>query len=199
MTNADIIHTVVSETDDGVDTAFAVALERTMKFEGGWSNDPDDNGGKTKFGITEATWNLYNYPNTPPRTIEQLTIPLAVNVYRRLYWSAANLESLSYILPTRLTNDIFDACVNHGTFRGCLLLQRAYNFIRRSHLPELREDGIIGGATLDALAAFLKLSDYENALLGAFRGERYTFYVNITKHNISQMKFIRSWMKRLVD
>jgi lysozyme family protein len=33
---------------------FKQAFEKTLKFEGGYANDPDDHGGKTMYGITEA-------------------------------------------------------------------------------------------------------------------------------------------------
>lgn len=85
---------------------FDEACDLVLTFEGGYSNDPRDPGGETKFGISKRA-----YPNVD---IASLTVADAREIYRRDYWLPVIAETQDSVL--RLL--AFDAAVNHGVARA---------------------------------------------------------------------------------
>ncbi|ETZ07377.1 hypothetical protein P618_200441 [Holospora obtusa F1] len=49
-----------------------------LAHEGGYSDDPDDDGGETKFGISKRS-----YPHVD---VDALTVEQAKNIYKRDFW-----------------------------------------------------------------------------------------------------------------
>jgi lysozyme family protein len=92
---------------------FAGAWLKTIVFEGGYSNDPDDNGGETNFGISKAAY--------PHLDIKRLTAEQAKEIYRRDYWDKINGDAIP---DQRIAEMLFDAAVNHGV-AGCKKLEQA--------------------------------------------------------------------------
>ena len=175
---------------------FYQAIERTMAFEGGWSDDPDDRGGQTTYGITEGTWKSFRdrgvWKGAPlPIDVAQITREHAIWVYLHFYWDSIRLGDLqSGIIASR----VFDCGVNCGTGRAVKLLQQAHNAIVPDGWGELKTDGIMGSITLRAVN---RLSDkYEQALLGAFNAMRFNYYATIIQNTASQRKFVRGWASR---
>lgn len=82
--------------------AFEKAVERVLKTEGGYVNDPDDSGGETKYGISQAAY--------PSLDIKKLTQDDARAIYREDYWNAIKADQL----PEDIREAAFDAAVNHG-------------------------------------------------------------------------------------
>ena len=63
---------------------FLVAMKFIYKWEGHYSNDPDDPGGETKYGISKRA-----YPN---EDIKNLTRERAEVLYKRDYWDKLDLD-----------------------------------------------------------------------------------------------------------
>lgn len=82
--------------------SFESALDFVFRWEGGLSNDKDDRGGLTKYGIS-----LKAYPDLD---IRSLTLEQAKDIYLHDYWLAAGCNNM--IWPTSLI--IFDLAVNSG-------------------------------------------------------------------------------------
>lgn len=87
----------------------------TAKWEGGWSDHPEDRGGKTMFGVTQPTFDGWNdmrgYPRRPVATITRAE---ALQLFFDDYWTAARCEGLA--LGVDLAT--YDAAVNSGVSRG---------------------------------------------------------------------------------
>src|ERR1700730_15046728 len=81
---------------------FRVSLQFTLKWEGGYVNDPADPGGETKWGISKRA-----YPNLD---IANLTPDQASDIYARDYCLAAGCDPL----PLPYCTVVFDSAVNHG-------------------------------------------------------------------------------------
>lgn len=90
---------------------FSRAVEFVLDEEGGYSNDPQDPGGETKFGISKRA-----YPNLD---IANLTRDQAIAIYQRDYWDRLPT------LPGRLQFLVFDFAVNAGIRRAVQTLQSA--------------------------------------------------------------------------
>lgn len=84
---------------------FKAALKFTLKWEGGYVNDPKDPGGETKWGISKRA-----YPNLD---IANLTPQQAADIYARDYWDASGCDLFTY--PTNVV--VFDSAVNCGVLR----------------------------------------------------------------------------------
>ena len=85
---------------------FKEALQFTLKWEGGYSNDPNDPGGETNFGISKRSY--------PELDISKLTIKQAEDIYYQNYWLKAGCEKL----PFPLSICVFDTAVNMGRKRA---------------------------------------------------------------------------------
>lgn len=147
---------------------FSNYIEHILNAEGGYVNDPLDNGGETNFGISKRA-----YPNLD---IKNLTIEQAKDIYHRDYWLKAKCDRL----PNELQAIHFDSAVNHGVSRAVKLLQKA--------IGTVKVDGIIG---------FQTIMNSPKATLGKYTSERALFYAKIVARNPRQLKYLKGWMIRL--
>lgn len=81
---------------------FDKAFEYILNWEGGYSNDPNDPGGETKYGISKRAF--------PDEDIKNLTKERAKEIYEEKYWKAAFCDKLSFGLALMK----FDCAVNQG-------------------------------------------------------------------------------------
>jgi len=109
--------------------SFEQAVALVLKHEGGYSNDPRDPGGETRFGISKRAY--------PDVDILRLTEDEAKAIYRRDYWDKLRPDEL----PQELAICVFDAAVNMGRDKAIRLLQRACG---------VAQDGVMGGNTIAA-------------------------------------------------
>lgn len=79
---------------------FQEAIPFILKWEGGYINDKSDPGGETNYGITKSSY--------PTVDIRNLTVAGAMEIYKRDYWDAHNLDSV----PTPMCVALFDSYVN---------------------------------------------------------------------------------------
>jgi hypothetical protein len=79
---------------------FDKAFEFTVGLEGGYSNDPNDPGGETKYGISKR----FN----PEVDVKNLTLEQAKDIYRRKYWLPAGCDEAQFPMDICL----FDSNVN---------------------------------------------------------------------------------------
>ncbi len=141
-------------------------------IEGFYSNDPDDPGGETKYGISKRQY--------PHLDIKNLTPERAKSIYLSDYWFKFKCNE---IVNQTLAVKLFLAVVNINANRAIKLLQRACNNLG----AELVLDGVIGSKTIGWINGFR----YQKALISAFEGETYMHYVNQNK-----VKFIAGWLNR---
>lgn len=177
--------------------AFNLALLRTKEFEGGWSNDHDDRGGETKYGVTQATWEAwlrnpasYKFGKLP-ESVSDISWNMAVPLYHALYWDTCRCSEL---LDETLASRVFDFAVNSGTGRAVKALQQAYNRIKPEEWNELKEDGVIGPITTQAINR--ASGKYGDALLASYNYSRARYFESIVQNRPSQRKFIRGWFQR---
>jgi hypothetical protein len=66
---------------------FPVLVERLRREEGGWSDHPKDNGGRTMFGVTEANYHDWlKDKGLPQEPVARLKWARAKDFYRERYW-----------------------------------------------------------------------------------------------------------------
>lgn len=168
---------------------FRDALTFTLPWEGGYVDDPDDRGGATNRGVTQATYDAWRHENgkarRPVRKIEDAEVE---EIYRTRYWHAARCDDVAARAP-RLAAAHFDSAVNHGPARAAMFLQRAVG---------AAADGKIGPATLAALDAALHAGG-DRAVVARYLAARRAFYEAIVARDSTQKKFLKGWMRRVEE
>jgi lysozyme family protein len=106
---------------------FDNAFAHIIGVEGGYSNNPADPGGETKYGICKRSY--------PGEDIKNMTLDRAKMIYRRDYWDKVKGDEL----PTPLDSFVFDSAVNQGVEPAIRMLQRTLG---------VAQDGIIGMDTM---------------------------------------------------
>lgn len=142
---------------------FEQAFENVVGHEGGFQDDPRDDGnwtgGKqglgelkgTKFGISAASY--------PTLDIRNLTVADARAIYLRDFWKPLRADEL----PAMLREFVFDFAVNSGVGAAAMALQTAAGALR---------DGSVGPRTIEAVRrhpprAVLRLVFVERAMVFA--------------------------------
>lgn len=103
-----------------------MAVNLTLEKEGILSDNKDDAGGLTKYGISQAAY--------PGLDIANLSKEDAIKIYKRDYWDKAQCLELPYPLDVM----VFDTAVNHGVIKAVKILQESLG---------LKADGIVGQQT----------------------------------------------------
>jgi lysozyme family protein len=99
---------------------FARALDFVFAREGGYSADPADPGGATKYGISAKSH--------PDLDIRNLTVKQAGEIYRSQYWEPNWCDQMPFWAGLA----VFDTAVNMGRHHAIVCLQKAAG---------LRDDG----------------------------------------------------------
>ncbi len=94
---------------------FERCLAVTLKWEGGYSNHPDDPGGPTMRGVIQREYDAWRRKQgKQPRPVRQIGEDELQAIYRREYWDAVKCDSL----PAGMDLSVFDAAVNSGVTRA---------------------------------------------------------------------------------
>jgi lysozyme family protein len=113
--------------------AFARALDFVLAREGGYSNDVNDKGGETKYGISRKSF--------PDLDIKNLTIAKAAEIYRKDYWELNWCDQMPFWAGLAT----FDTAVNMGRHHAVVCLQKTAN---------LRDDGKLSAELLRTIKHF---------------------------------------------
>jgi lysozyme family protein len=155
---------------------FDPAFKFMLPHEGGYNFTAGDQGGKTKFGISQAT-----YPNVD---IEKLTLDEAKHIYDRDYWIPFYL---SEIVSQALANKIFDMSVNMRPRSWASIVQEACCDCGVNVVV----DGVWGPLTRTAVN-----SCNAEDLIAALKLRQEQHYRRLVAHDPTQEKFLKGWLNR---
>ena len=158
--------------------AFARAVERVLAAEGGYSHNPADPGGETRFGISKR-----EYPHID---ISTLTREAAIAIYFRDWWQRGCYSDL----PGPIGAKLFDLAVNIGPQPAAHCLQRALRACGR----RVDEDGLIGAQTRAAAPAANQM-----ALMAALRAVPAGYYRTLAANERARSghcEFLEGWLNR---
>ena len=178
------------------------SLRALYDVEGIYSNDPDDSGGETIFGIARKHWpKLYLWHFVDSITGMKLSpmerdkafkndgalITEVANFYRREFWDMYSLD----LFTQRLADEIFEQSVNLGTGRCTRNIQTALNILNKSGTlwEDVKIDGNFGATTLRVLRQAVKTD--ERYIIGCLNLLQGTHYLALNNE-----KYIRGWIKR---
>lgn len=170
---------------------FQVALARTLGFEGEYSNDRNDSGGETAWGITKAEARKHGYTgdmrNFPKRN--------AIAIYESDYWNLGHCEIFQFRNP-ELAYEMFDTGVNMGVRTAMKMLQRSMNSMNRNEksFKNLSVDGRYGKKTQKAYDN-LVLDGYSYLLVKMVNCLQGARYIELTENNEKLEDFTRGWFR----
>lgn len=154
-------------------SVFDAIFDILIGEEGGYTNDPNDPGGETNWGIDKKSH--------PDIDIKNLTKDGAKTIYINSYW----LPSCSDKFPSVLAMMVFDAAVNNGVERAKEWLQTSLG---------VTADGKIGPMTIAALqAAIANPNIGVNGVSSEFLARRIDFMAGLS----TWQYFGLGWSRRL--
>lgn len=156
--------------------AFDNAVRQVIAREGGskLTNDPNDRGGLTKYGISKRAY--------PDLDIQNLTETQAIGIYKRDYWDALKLDDVRDPL---IAAAIFDTAVNMGATTAARLAQS---------LAGAPVDGKIGPVSIAGINRSEPM-----IFLPMFVIARIERYSDICSRDPSQKKFLHGWIRRALE
>lgn len=170
---------------------FDTAIKTILAHEGGYVNDPVDNGGETNFGISMrflksqgVTAKELGLQNLDPGCLKSLTADKAKEIYRKYFWDSNGFDAVKDVT---VATKLFDAAVNMGGKQAAKLAQRAANDCGY----RLDVDGQLGTKSFAAI----NLCD-PATYIRKYAKQMEDFYNAIIAKNPAQIKFKKGWMKR---
>ena len=150
---------------------FIIQQETGGDPNGGYTNDPDDPGGETKWGISKKTF--------PTLIIADTTKEEAQSIYYDIYWRNIDIDGI----PDEIKMMLCDMGVNCGVETAKKYLQKAVG---------VEVDGVIGPKTIEALNRYgFPCIVY---LYGAWRR---IYYLTIISKNTTLNKYTNGWFSRV--
>jgi lysozyme family protein len=156
---------------------FNESVDTLLDIEKGYSNDPDDPGGETNFGITKRSY--------PYLSIKNLTKENAKKIYLDDFWKYYRLYEIE---NSETATILLIMLVNMSPVNAIKILQKA--LLNYGVIIEI--DGILGHKTIDSLNTLKSSSLFKNY----FTFELIQYYSKIVEDKKSSMKFYRGWIKR---
>jgi len=152
-------------------SSFEDAFQWILEAEGPDTNDPDDPGGLTRFGIAQK--------RHPEVDVATLTEEDAKRIYREQYWDQIHGDEL----PPVLALVVFDGAVVQGVGRSIFCLQEALG---------VETDGLVGPKTV--AAAF----EQGLGVLTKFLSLRAHAYMDLVIRKPVMLKYLKGWIGRLI-
>lgn len=163
--------------------SFTPALTNTEKWEGGYSNNPNDSGGETYRGISRHSfpswsgWAIIDATSNKNDLNSNASLQVLVgDFYHSTFWKYGAINNQA------VANKLFDCAVNVGTVHSTKIAQQVCN---------IPMDGLIGPNTISAINQ--KASD---AFLSAFDSAAEAYHKAIAADNPRDAAFLAGWLRR---
>ena len=168
-------------------------VDDIIEVEGGYVDHPNDKGGPTKYGITQAVAREWDYYGD----MQDLSEDFARTVYLSTYIYKPNFNLVAEVDP-QIGEYLIDYGVNCGPYKASKELQRSLNLYNKQELwyGDLYCDGKIGPKTIASLKEFIDKRGLagRRVLAETLKCLRGYNYINIAEKDSSQEDFIFGWM-----
>jgi len=170
-------------------SSFDFALPVILAHEGGWSDNPRDPGGATKYGISLRFLRAQGIDldmdgDVDADDVRALSPQHAAALYRARFWDA---EGYGRIVDQQVATKVCDMSVNMGPRRAHRLCQRALNECGE----RLEVDGVLGPDTVDAVNR-----TEARELLLELCAEQTAYYTTLAEVKPALAVFLVGWTRR---
>jgi lysozyme family protein len=166
-------------------TDFQLALEFSMRWEGGFVHHPNDPGGRTNKGITQLVYDEYRYRNNyAPQSVARMTDEECRQIYREFYWD--KVEKLLDPHWKHLRVVFFDTYVQFGEWGAIKLWQKSLG---------IKVDGIWGPITTGTTRTRVAIKGSLRSALDLV-AERIRYRGIRVNENRTQIVFLNGWLNR---
>lgn len=149
------------------------------KWEGGYSDNPNDRGGATNSGVTLAVYQSVYGKSKTKNDLKKMTSDQWNYIFTKLYWNKWKADEIK-------NQSIANILVDWVWMSG-------YGTIKKiQSLFGLTADGIVGNKTI----SYINSQDQEE-VFNKIWNRRKQFYESLVKNNPSQKVFLKGWMNRL--
>lgn len=165
-------------------------IEQTLQIEGkSFSDNKNDKGGATKYGITEATARANGYMGD----MKDLPLELAYEIYAKEYYFSKHIDKIT---NDEIAFELFDSGVNFGTETAVKLAQRAFNTLNfnQKYGKDLEVDGDLGPLSIATINGF---KDGERLFL-MMNMVQASGYINIAERDATQREWVWGWINQRV-
>ena len=164
---------------------YKVHIPFLEKWEGGWSNDPDDSGGATMKGVTLRTYTAYRKKKglLPPTEDELRNISKeeGLDIYKTMYWDTIKGDAFQ-------SQSVANIMVDWFWMSGVIAIKRLQLIVGT------KQDGIVGQKTLAAVHA-----KNQKELFTQLKNARHNHFISIVTKSPEKRKFLKGWFNRLND
>lgn len=195
---------------------FELLLEKIILREGVYSNDPDDRGGETVYGIARnrhPEWEGWSVIDEKKQSFGFPELLYNLNelyykvydFYKQEFWDKLKLDEFNHLM---LQEELFDTAVNQGAGKAVTYLQIALNLLNngQKHYPDISIDGNIGQRTIGAFNAYMNTSNMKSrsvdvnikTLVKVINGLQFMTYKEICESNPSQEVFFYGWVNNRI-
>lgn len=162
-----------------------------LKWEGGFSNHPNDPGGATNMGVTLGTWRSQGYDKDGDGDIDvhdlkKITKDDATKILKNNYWNRWFADQIS---NQAIANTLVDWVWLSGA-NGVKIPQK---------LLGVKADGIVGYQTIHALNQTINTPEKTKKFLEQLYKARYQFIEDIIRNNFRLATFRKGWTNRMKD
>ena len=172
-------------------------IDGVIGREGAYSNNPNDTGGETMWGITARVARANGYTG-PMRDMPR---EAAKNIYFGQYVHAPGFAAIMPLSPA-IAEELVDTGVNMGPGVASLFLQQALNGLNsQGHdYADIKEDADVGPGTISALKAFLakRGKEGEAVLLKALNCLQGARYIELARGRAANEAFLYGWLRTRV-
>jgi lysozyme family protein len=172
-------------------------IEQTIGREGRYSDNRDDPGGATMWGITAVVARRHGYAGD----MRDLPRETAVAIYRQEYAIDPGFSAVAEI-DGPVGFELFDTGVNMGPARPALWFQEWLNaFNNQARLyPDIVEDGRIGQNTLATFRRYLATrgADASKVMVAALNCDQGERYKELARARSTNETFVYGWLRQRV-
>jgi lysozyme family protein len=158
---------------------FDRCLIELLKHEGGYSNHPQDKGGRTNLGVTQRVYEAWIGHPVSEQIMRSLTPQHVRALYKANYWDAVKGDDL----PAGVDMCVFDFAVNAGVNRASRYLQM---------MTGATADGQVGPNTLRQLQQYVLTHDLQHAV-DRYQDLREAYYRKLKTFPT----FGKGWLRRV--
>lgn len=177
---------------------YSTIINKIIAVEKGYVNDPNDRGGPTNFGITQAVAQANGFTGD----MRDMPRAFAEKIYAQRYIIAPKFDKVADI-NLAVADELIDTGVNMGPTTAAMMLQRWLNALNAqgSKYPDQFIDGQLGPVSLDCLNKFLawRGKDGEKVLIRGLNSSQAMRYLDLAEKNPSQESFLFGWVLNRVS